>query len=125
MKARELAHYVIHKIDQGGELSEILKSLEVYLEKKNRLDLYPLTLRYIKILLTTKASKDAVRIVSPYEIKATTSKAIAQKLTDEKVTHVEEIDESIIGGFEAMYKDKKVGINFKNNIEAFKKHLSV
>lgn len=124
MKARDIAHYVIHKIDQGTEPQDVLQSLEVYLEKMNRLDLYPLVLKYTKTLLKEKASKNVVQIVSPYEVESSTAKVIVEKLTHDKVAHVEEVNADMIGGFEAMYKDKKVGINFKNNIETFKKHLT-
>lgn len=124
MKAKDLAHFVLHKITEGEDLNDVLKVLEAYLEKVNRPDLYPLVLTYTKTLLSHKASNDSVRIVSPYDIKATTTKTIVEKLTDEKVTHTEEVDVDMIGGFEAEYKDRKVGINFKSNLDAFKKHLT-
>ena len=124
MKARDLAYFVLHKITEGEDLNNVLKKIEAYLEKVNRQDLYPLVLTYTKTLLSQKASKDSVRIVSPYDIQKPSLKLIVEKLTDEKVTHTEEIDADMIGGFEAEYKDRTVGVNFKSNIEAFKKHLS-
>jgi len=123
LKAKDLARFVLYKIDKDGDGDQVLKDLEIYLQKINRTDLYPLILGYTKKLFDQENSKRAVKIVSPYEIKSSVRKGIIEKLTDEKASHREEVLESMIGGFEAEYKGRKVGINIRTNLEALKRHI--
>lgn len=124
LKAKYLARLVLHKIEKGEDGNEILKSVESYLEDVNRSDLYPLVLTYIKTLYTQNTSRDSVEIISSHDIKAGTVKAIVEEFSDEKVTHRETVNKDMIGGFEAVYKDRAIGVNLGKNIEAFKKHLT-
>ncbi|PIR38345.1 MAG: hypothetical protein COV34_01935 [Candidatus Zambryskibacteria bacterium CG10_big_fil_rev_8_21_14_0_10_42_12] len=124
LKAKDLARLVLHKVQSGEDPKEVLVHMESYLEKVNRSDLYLLVLRYTKILYEQNVSRHSAEITSSHDIKSGTVNEIVEKLTDEKVVHRETVDKEMIGGFEAIYKDRKIGINLAKNIEAFKKHLT-
>ena len=123
LKAKDLAQVVLHKIISGEDMDDVLVKMKAYIDHMGRTDLYPHVLSYTKILLEQSAKSDIVRIKSPYEISASATKAIVAKVTDDKkVAHEVEIDK-MIGGFEVEYKDRKIGLNLKTNLDQFKKHL--
>ena len=125
IKAKDIAHAVFHAVVVKEEKSEnVLERIETYLEKIGRIDMYPLVLSYVKILVTQNASRNSVRIESPYKVSASLQKEIIAQLTDEKVSHDADENKDMIGGFEAEYKDRKMGLSMRENILQFKKHLT-
>lgn len=125
MKAKDLAQAIFHKVvTKGEDLDNVLEKFDGFLRKKERTDLYPLTLRYLKILLKGTAEEDAVKIVSSHKVSEESGKRITAHITDEKVPTHEEVDNTMLGGFEAEYKGQKISMNLKKNVEQFKKHLT-